>query len=72
MRCKGCPRSNEMYNYSVTQTFQEKTMTMGVLKALRQDNDEEENEENITVPAPYIERGKIQSNGSHWRAIYRG
>ena len=55
MRCKGCPRSNEMYNYSVTQTFQEKTMTMGVLKALRQDNDEEENEENITVPALYIE-----------------
>ena len=30
-------------------------MTMCVLKALRQDNDEEENEENIAVPALYIE-----------------
>ena len=30
-------------------------MPMCVLKALRQDNDEEENEENITVPALYIE-----------------
>ena len=60
----------QMYNYSVKQAFEEKKNNdHGCSKSFETGNDEEENEENITVPDLYIEWEKIQSTGSHWLAI---